>query len=119
MVGERTRAPARRRRESRMLEQLDLSLKLKKREAREEISELRKQLRETQQAIRTARIPVVVLLEGWEAAGKGDTIGHFVYPLDPRGFRVRSTESPNEEAQARPFLWRFWKDLPSRGDFIF
>lgn len=102
-----------------MLEQLDLNMKLKKREARAEISELRKQLRETQQGIRAARIPVVVLLEGWEAAGKGDTIGHFVYPLDPRGFRVRSTQRPHEEDKARPFAWSFWKDLPSRGDFIF
>lgn len=102
-----------------MLDQLDLDVKLKKSEAKEQISELRQQLRETQQAIRKARIPVVVLLEGWEAAGKGDTIAHLVYPLDPRGFRVRSTRRPTEEDNARPFAWRFWKDLPSRGDFIF
>jgi len=102
-----------------MLDQLDLDVKLKKSEAHEQISELRKQLRATQQLIREARIPVVVLLEGWEAAGKGGTIAELVYPLDPRGFRVRSTRRPNEEDQARPFPWRFWKDLPSRGDFIF
>jgi polyphosphate:AMP phosphotransferase len=102
-----------------MLDQLDLDVKLKKSEAKEQISELRKQLRATQQLIREARIPVVVLLEGWEAAGKGSTIAELVYPLDPRGFRVRSTERPNEEDLSRPFPWRFWKDLPSRGDFIF
>ncbi|HET9886728.1 MAG TPA: polyphosphate:AMP phosphotransferase, partial [bacterium] len=89
-----------------MLDQLDLDVKLKKSEAKEQIAELRKQLRATQQLIREARIGVVVLLEGWEAAGKGSTIAELVYPLDPRGFRVRSTQRPNEEDLARPFPWR-------------
>ncbi len=41
-----------------------------------------------------------------------------VYPLDPRGFKVRSTQNPTDDDLEHPFLWRFWKDLPARGDFV-
>ncbi len=102
-----------------MLDRLDLSLKLGKSEARASIAALRDMLRDTQQAVRAMRIPVVVLFEGGDASGKGDSIAQLVYPLDPRGFTVRSTHEPTEEDLARPFLWRFWKELPARGDFVF
>lgn len=102
-----------------MLESLNLSAQLSKTEARAQIISLRQGIRDAQQGIRASRIPVVVIFEGWEAAGKGDSIAHLVYPLDPRGFKVRSTESASEDDLSRPFLWRFWKDLPARGDFVF
>jgi polyphosphate kinase 2 (PPK2 family) len=76
-------------------------------------------MRDLQQTIRAAGIPVVVLFEGWEASGKGDSIASLVYPLDPRGFKVYTTQQPNEEEAYRPFLWRFWTRLPARGDFVF
>lgn len=101
-----------------MLETLDLSSTLPKAEARGRIDELQNELRVLQQQIRSARIPVVILFEGPDGAGKGDSIATLVEPLDPRGFKVRSTGEPTDEDQARPFLWRFWKDLPSRGDFV-
>ena len=102
-----------------MLESLDLDLKMKKSEYREAIGGLRDDLRDTQLAVRAARIPVVVLLEGWDASGKGDSIASLVYPLDPRGFKVHTTQAPNEEERFRPFLWRFCSRLPARGDFAF
>src|SRR5688572_268808 len=100
-----------------MLESLDLDLRLEKSEYREILPKLRNELRDLQRAVREAGIPVVVVLEGWDASGKGDSIGHLVYPLDPRGFRVHTTGAPNAEERLRPFLTRFWVRLPAVGDF--
>ena len=102
-----------------MLELLDLSQKLRKSQYREMIPQLRAELRDLQQSIHALEIPVVVLFEGLDASGKGDSIGSLVYPLDPRGFKVYTTKEPNEEEHFRPFLWRFWTHLPSRGEFVF
>ncbi len=102
-----------------MLEILDPGLKLERPEYRERMTRLRTELRDLQHLVRVAQIPVLVLFEGWDASGKGDSIASLVYPLDPRGFKVYTTKAPNEEEQFRPFLWRFWTRLPGRGDFVF
>jgi polyphosphate:AMP phosphotransferase len=102
-----------------MLETLDLKAKLEKESYRESLPRFRAELRDLQQAIHSARIPVVVLFEGWDASGKGDSIANLVYPLDPRGFKVFTIQRPNEEEALRPFLWRFSTRLPSRGNFVF
>ena len=102
-----------------MLETLDLQLSMSKEDFRDRLTPLREQLRDLQSMIRAAKIPVVVLFEGWDASGKGDSIGNLVYPLDPRGFKVYSAKEPNEEEFFRPFLWRFWSRLPGKGSFLF
>jgi len=35
--------------------------------------------------------------------------------MDPRGFRVHHTTTPTEEERMRPFLWRFWQNIPPAG----
>ncbi|HYM79820.1 MAG TPA: phosphate--AMP phosphotransferase [Candidatus Limnocylindria bacterium] len=100
-----------------MLETIDLTLALEKAPYRAELEKLRTQLRDLQNAARSARIPVVVVFEGWDASGKGDSIGNLLYPLDPRGFKVHTTQAPTPEEQLRPFLTRFWTRMPKRGDF--
>ena len=69
-----------------------------------------------QQAVRAANLPVVVLFEGWSAAGKGRVIGKLIAELDPRGYQVYSNAAPEPAEARRPFLWRFWRDLPPRGE---
>lgn len=57
----------------------------------------------------------VILLEGWDAAGKGGVIRRITQALDARLFRVIPIAAPNDEERARPYLWRFWRQLPARG----
>ena len=77
------------------------------------VKALQTEIAALQQAVRAANLPVVVLFEGWSAAGKGRVIGKLIAELDPRGYQVYS----NTAAEAlRPFLWRFWRDLPPRGE---
>ncbi|MDZ3831567.1 MAG: polyphosphate kinase [Sphingopyxis sp.] len=54
----------------------------------------------------------VIMLEGWDAAGKGGIIKRMTAHLDPRYFEVWPIGAPSEEERARHFLWRFWKRLP-------
>jgi polyphosphate kinase 2 (PPK2 family) len=58
----------------------------------------------------------VVVLEGWDAAGKGGAIQRLTSGWDPRHFRVWPIAAPTEEEKARHFLWRFWKRLPGAGE---
>jgi AMP-polyphosphate phosphotransferase len=57
----------------------------------------------------------VVVLEGADAAGKGGVIRRITQALDARLFRVIPIAAPNDEERARPYLWRFWRQLPARG----
>src|SRR5258708_21977119 len=68
-----------------------------------------------QRQVKALGIPVVIVFEGWSAAGKGTLINELILPLDPRGFTVHSASGPTEEEAFYPFLWRFWKRTPTRG----
>lgn len=76
-------------------------------------------LYELQLKIKEAKLPVLVLLEGWSAAGKGSVIGRLIENIDPRFFRVAAMARPTEEDLRRPFLYRFMKDIPGAGSFAF
>lgn len=77
--------------------------------------QLEARLSELQREARNAGIPIVVVFEGWDSAGKGTQINKLMQPLDPRGFKVWSINLPTQEELYHPFLWRFWTKLPARG----
>jgi len=58
---------------------------------------------------------VVVLFEGWDAAGKGGAIRRLSSALDPRHLSVASFAAPSEREGRHHFLWRFWPHLPGSG----
>ncbi|MGJ0509540.1 MAG: polyphosphate:AMP phosphotransferase [Methylocystis sp.] len=59
---------------------------------------------------------LVLAFEGNDAAGKGGAIRRVREALDPRRFRVHGVAAPTDEERARPYLWRFWRNIPRRGD---
>jgi polyphosphate:AMP phosphotransferase len=59
--------------------------------------------------------PVVVLVNGIDGAGKGETVNLLNEWLDPRHIRSRAFGAPTEEEAARPPMWRFWRALPAKG----
>jgi polyphosphate:AMP phosphotransferase len=77
--------------------------------------QLRDRLALLQRAVFEEKLPVVVVFEGWDAAGKGDVIEKLVGRIDPRGYEVHNVRAPTEEESLRPFLWRFWARVPERG----
>ena len=98
-----------------MLENIDLSREVEKEAYKAAKEEADLKLAELQRRAKEVGIPVVVVYEGWSAAGKGTLINELILPLDPRGFTVHSMQDPNTEESRRPFLWRFWNRLPVRG----
>ena len=59
---------------------------------------------------------LVLAFEGNDAAGKGGAIRRVREALDPRRFRVHGIAAPTDEERARPYLWRFWRNIPRRGE---
>jgi polyphosphate kinase 2 (PPK2 family) len=59
----------------------------------------------------------VVVLEGMDASGKGGSIRRITAALDARQYRVVPISAPTPEEKARPYLWRFWFQLPPRGNY--
>jgi len=98
-----------------MLEKVDLKKKLNKSDYKKVISELRDHVGALQRQAKDLNIPVIVVFEGWKAAGKGTLINELLQSLDPRGFQVFPTHGPSDEESIRPYFWRFWTKLPSKG----
>lgn len=63
-------------------------------------------------------ISVVTVMEGVDAAGKGGAIRRITAALDARIYRVVPTAAPTDEERAHPYLWRFWRHAPQRGQFV-
>ena len=59
--------------------------------------------------------PVIILYQGWDAAGKGGSIKRLVQGMDPRGYEVITTAAPNDIELAHHYLWRFWQNIPKAG----
>jgi len=97
---------------------LDMSGRMDKAEYKIQVDALERRLGEAQRGARRAEVPVVILFEGWEAAGKGTLINRLALHLDARGFNVHAVRPPTEEERLRPFLWRFWNRLPGKGRIL-
>jgi len=76
---------------------------------------LQQRLSELTTAKRFENRGLVLLFEGNDAAGKGGAITRVRAALDPRRFRVHGVAAPTDEESARPYLWRFWRDVPRLG----
>ncbi|SDN67308.1 polyphosphate:AMP phosphotransferase [Halomonas shengliensis] len=61
------------------------------------------------------RLPVVIVFEGLDAAGKGGSIHRLTAALDARQYRVHRIAAPSDEEALRPWAWRFWRRLPADG----
>ena len=102
-----------------MLDNLDLNLSLDKETYDSKIEVLMKQLRSLQKACWEKKLPVILVLEGWAAAGKGALVKKMIGYIDPRGFAVHPIWPATDEERSYPFLWRFWQKLPARGQMSF
>jgi len=64
-----------------------------------------------------AKRAVVLAFEGMDAAGKGGAIRRLTAALDARQYTVVPISAPTPEELTHPYLWRFWRRFPERGDF--
>lgn len=101
-----------------MFKQLKMDEKIGKKAYKEKIKNYELAIGEVQRKIKEAKIPVMIVFEGWDASGKGTLINNLILPLDPRGFKVYTIKDETEEEYYRPFLWRFWTKLPAKGRMV-
>jgi len=101
-----------------ILDKIDLTKSLNKKEYKEEYKKLELEVLKCQLKVRDEGLKVIVLFEGWDAAGKGGAIKRLTNPMDPRGFRVYSISAPTDDEKSRNYLWRFWIHLPRKGEIV-
>lgn len=58
---------------------------------------------------------LVLVFEGQDAAGKGSTIRRITKALDARQYQITPVAAPKQFELDRPYLWRFWKEVPRHG----
>ncbi len=80
-----------------------------------DFDQLGAQLMTLQQEIRSLGIPVVIVFEGWDAAGKGTMLGELLQGLDPRGYKVHVADNPSREHCHYPSFRRYWTAMPAQG----
>lgn len=97
------------------LSEIDLDKWMEEQEYKEELERLQKHLRELHNRLYRKKVPVIIVYEGWDAAGKGGNIKRITGALDPRGYEVQPIASPEPHEKARHYLWRFWTRLPKTG----
>ena len=84
-----------------------------------ELKALRERLLAQQQLVRDQKLPVIVLVEGWAAAGKGSLINELISEIDPRFYNVVSPVVLPEREERYPFLYQYAKAIPENGKIMF
>jgi polyphosphate kinase 2 (PPK2 family) len=94
-----------------MLERIDLSQKMTREEYTQALVRYQLQLRELAYQLYVRKRSLVIVFEGWDAAGKGGTIKRITERLDPRGYEVLPIAAPAGEDRTHHYMWRFWRRL--------
>jgi AMP-polyphosphate phosphotransferase len=97
------------------LAKLDMDRSLPGAEYNERIQPLQFKLRATELAYRRFGHRALIVLEGWDAGGKGGLIRRLSAEMDPRAVKVWPIAAPTPEEQARHYLYRFWIRVPEPG----
>ncbi|MHB8523525.1 MAG: polyphosphate:AMP phosphotransferase [Limisphaerales bacterium] len=98
-----------------MFEAAELGRKIAKEKFETQLPKLRSRLLEAQFQIKTTNTPVIVVISGVDAAGKGEVVHRLTEWLDPRGVETHAFWEASDEERERPEYWRFWRALPARG----
>ena len=98
-----------------ILDHVDLKQKLTEKKYCKSLVTLQAKLGKLAWAARKKKRSLVMVFEGWDAAGKGSAIRRVTGAMDPRLYRVVGVAAPTDEERARHYLWRFWRHLPRAG----
>ena len=99
-----------------MFESAELGRKIDQAAYDKELPALREALLEAQFELQQqGRFPVIILINGVEGAGKGETVKLLNEWMDPRLIQVSTFDVQTDEELARPPAWRFWRQLPPKG----
>lgn len=94
-----------------MLERVDLTQFLTKEDYERRLIPLQEELLLLQHELYIRRRAMVMVFEGWDAAGKGGAIRRITERLDSRGYEVFPIAAPAGEDRTHHYLYRFWRRL--------
>jgi polyphosphate kinase 2 len=83
-----------------------------------ELFRLQGELVKLQDWVVHARLKVVVIFEGRDAAGKGGVIKRITQRLNPRICRVAALPAPNERERTQWYFQRYISHLPGAGEIV-
>ena len=98
-----------------VIDRMKLDQEVSKDEYHERLALLQGRLNLATRHKRFAKISVVAAFEGADAGGKGGAIRRVTQALDARKYDVIPIAAPSDEGKLRPYLWRFWNQVPQRG----
>ncbi|MFH1005777.1 MAG: polyphosphate:AMP phosphotransferase [Bacteroidota bacterium] len=98
-----------------ILDKVDLTKNITKEEYQLKIGNLQEKVREIEYRMYKKRVPLIIVYEGWDGAGKGGNIKRLTQQMDPRGYEVHLVAAPNDIEKAHHYLWRFWVNIPKAG----
>ena len=84
-------------------------------EYKAKLKDEQKRLAELEMEMYQARVPLMVMFEGWDAAGKGGAIKRVAQALDARSYTIFTSPAPTKAELLHPHLWRYWTRLPRAG----
>lgn len=99
----------------RSLDEVKHNLTIDPAEYKERLKAAQTRLSELNKRLFHDRIPLIMVYEGWDAAGKGGNIKRVAAALDARSYIVHPTSAPTSVELEHPFLWRFWTKIPRTG----
>lgn len=97
------------------INEVDLDRFIDKASYKDKLNKLQKELFGLQNILYCKKIPMVIVFEGWDAAGKGGVIKRVAGGLDARGYNVNPISAPTDIELNHHYLWRFWKTMPKNG----
>jgi polyphosphate:AMP phosphotransferase len=98
-----------------LLDSLDLSLNIDKKTYNQELAFYQGKLNELAREAHNQKRSVVLVFEGWDAAGKGGAIRRLTHAVDARNYQVIPIAAPTDEENQHHYLWRFWRHIPRAG----
>lgn len=99
-----------------MFESAEIGHRIDKETWKQREPELRAALLDMQfRLLREARFAVVILINGVDLAGRGETVNVLNEWMDPRHIRTEAFGPIAEPERHHPEMYRFWKVLPSKG----
>src|ERR1700761_5078284 len=98
-----------------MFETAETGAKISREEFDAAAGPLRVELLALQERLREADFPVLILFAGVNGAGKSESVNLINEWLDPHWIVTHAYDKPSQEESERPTLWRYWRDLPKKG----
>ncbi len=94
---------------------IETDLTIDEEDYRKQLKDLQGRLFRLENIMYQRRVPLMIMYEGWDAAGKGGNIKRVAQALDARAYSIFPSPAPTKPELMHPHLWRYWTRLPKAG----